>query len=102
MGYTIILSKSVEKEIENLPKAVLIKVDNSILSLEVNPRPNGVIKLTSYSNLFRIRKGNYRFVYTIDDLNKVIEIDKWSIEKMFIERKNKHIITIPYCFANMA
>ncbi len=87
MSYEIILSKSVEREIDNLPKTVLKRVDNSILSLERNPRPDGVIKLTSYSNLYRIRKGNYRIVYSIDDLNKVIEIRQVDHRKNVYRKK---------------
>lgn len=62
MAYDIIISKSVEKEIADLPLNVFKRIDKAILSLEEEPRPVGCIKLKSGSNLYRIRVGAYRIV----------------------------------------
>ncbi|MFH1761481.1 MAG: type II toxin-antitoxin system RelE/ParE family toxin, partial [bacterium] len=46
---------------------------NKILSLNSNPRPRGFKKLLG-SNNYRIRTGDYRIVYTIDDKRRIVKI----------------------------
>ena len=41
-----------------------------------NPKPRGCEKLAGYSNRFRIRQGNYRVVYLVDDQRREITIFK--------------------------
>ncbi len=41
-----------------------------------NPKPHGCEKLAGYSNRFRIRQGNYRVVYLVDDQRREITIFK--------------------------
>ncbi len=43
-----------------------------IKSLADNPRPVGIESLTNYKGLFRIRSGNYRIVYMIDDEGMIV------------------------------
>jgi mRNA interferase RelE/StbE len=42
--------------------------------LESNPRPPGCQKLRGQKDSWRIRIGDYRVIYTIDDLNNVVDI----------------------------
>lgn len=44
-----------------------LRLVGKIQSLEENPRQHGSEKLAGYSNLYRVRQGNYRVVYQIDD-----------------------------------
>ena len=77
MIYEIIVKKSAVKEIENLPLKVLPKITQSINDLAVTPRPLNSKKLKgTKSNLWRIRVGDYRVVYLIDDKIQVIDIQK--------------------------
>jgi len=66
MSYTIIYVSTAEKELNNLPERDFIKIQRAINSLSDNPFPPGHIKLeASKEKLFRIRKGNYRVIYSV-------------------------------------
>lgn len=67
MAYRIEIAAQARKEIVALPKAVLRRVDARILSLSDNPRPHGVKKLTGDEDFYRVRVGEYRIVYQIND-----------------------------------
>ena len=67
MKYSVIIKKTAQKQILKLPKSYFEKVRKTILSLETIPRPHGCIKLTGSENIYRIRVGNYRIVYSIED-----------------------------------
>ena len=72
--YKLILKKSAIKEINCLPKKILVSVAKVIDSLALEPRPKGCIKLKGKENLWRMRVGDYRVVYNIDDKIEIIEI----------------------------
>jgi len=72
--YTVIIRKTAQKQILGLPKIYYDKVKKAILSLESNPRPVGYIKLTGATNIYRIRVGIYRIIYSIEDSQLVIYI----------------------------
>lgn len=74
MAYTVIIKKTAQKQILALPKNYYEKVRKVILSLETNPRPVGYIKLTGSDNIYRIRVGIYRIVYSIEDAQLVVYI----------------------------
>ena len=64
--YKIYIKPSAEKELKKVPKKVLQKIVGRIIRLSLNPRPFGCEKL-SYKEKYRIRQGNYRIVYSIED-----------------------------------
>ncbi|MCO6477258.1 MAG: type II toxin-antitoxin system RelE/ParE family toxin [Phaeodactylibacter sp.] len=72
--YRIRIKKSAQKEIKNLPKEMVKRVVKAINSLADDPRPAGCKKLTGYENYWRIRVGNYRVLYSIQDNVLVVEI----------------------------
>ena len=57
-----------------LPQPVLKRVDRAILGLGDNPRPHGCKKLTGPGNLHRIRIGDWRIVYEVNDARREVEI----------------------------
>lgn len=65
-AYRIILKKSAAKELEAISKRDLIKIVERIQSLADEPRPPGVEKLSAQER-YRIRQGDYRIVYSIED-----------------------------------
>jgi mRNA interferase RelE/StbE len=73
MAYTVNLKRSSEKELDNLPKEIQNRITKRIISLKENPRPVGIKKLQGREG-YRIRVGNYRILYTIDDSLKNVEI----------------------------
>jgi mRNA interferase RelE/StbE len=72
--YSITFARSARKELEKLPSTIAERILFKIEALSVNPRPSGVIKLRGQSNLWRLRVGDYRIVYSIDDVAKLIDI----------------------------
>ena len=65
--YTVILERQVEKVLRRLPGEVLIRVDRLLLGLADDPRPAGCKKLKGYENLYRLRAGDLRIVYAIEE-----------------------------------
>ena len=74
MSYTVVFAKSAEKELASLPAKAIEKIVAAILLLEENPRPNGCKKLKGFTNLWRIRIGNYRVIYRIDDVIMLVDV----------------------------
>ncbi|QSJ14399.1 type II toxin-antitoxin system RelE/ParE family toxin [Nostoc sp. UHCC 0702] len=74
MSYTVIISKSVQKQIDNLPNDVIERVIEKIQNLALEPRPEGIVKLKGSDNEYRIRIGDYRVRYEIDDENQLVQI----------------------------
>jgi mRNA interferase RelE/StbE len=72
--YAVVLTKSAEKELHKLPLAVIKKIVTVIGDLADNPRPVGCKKLKGFKNLWRVRMGNYRLIYAIDDIILLVEI----------------------------
>ncbi len=65
-AYSILIKKSAAQELDGLPKKDLSKVLKRIEMLGENPRPHGAEKLAGVE-LWRIRQGDYRIVYSIED-----------------------------------
>lgn len=74
MAYQIIISKSIQKQIENLPIDVRNRVIEKIKNLAQEPRPENSIKLKGFDQEYRIRIGDYRVRYEINDPNQIIKL----------------------------
>lgn len=72
--YTITFARSARKEIEALDEKIVNRIFPKIEVLSKEPRPAGCRKLTGNKNLWRIRVGDYRVVYSIDDENNIVDI----------------------------
>jgi mRNA interferase RelE/StbE len=73
--YSLRIKKSAEKELEKLPIQFVKRVAAAIDGLTKNPRPIGSKKLEGQKEpLWRIRIGDYRVIYLIEDEIKIIEI----------------------------
>ena len=76
MAYRIEVTNAARRAMAKLPADVLKRIDAKILSLADNPRPQGVEKLTSTEKIYRVRVGDYRIVYYIDDGVLVVTVVK--------------------------
>lgn len=74
MSYRVELKRSAEREIDALPGAVYGRVVAKLRRLAAEPRPTGAIKLHGHKDKFRLRVGDYRVLYTIDDAARVVVI----------------------------
>jgi len=73
--YKITIKKSAAKELGDIPKKDLRRIVKRIQSLALNPKPQGCQKLSSQSR-FRLRQGDYRIVYSVDDNGCIVDIVK--------------------------
>ena len=64
--YRIQVKKSAEKELGKIPKKELLKILEKIESLSDDPHPTGSIKLSNQDK-YRVRVGNYRILYKVED-----------------------------------
>jgi len=71
--YELRIVRTAAKEMDKLPGAIHARISRRILSLEDNPRPRGVKKL-SVREEYRLRLGDYRVLYTIDDKRCIITV----------------------------
>jgi len=78
--YNVLIKRSAQKELESLPKAYLLPITKIIASLANDPRPIGSEKLSG-DEKYRIRKGPYRIVYSIEDNELVIWVVKIAHRK---------------------
>ena len=75
--YNILFRRSVTKDLDRIPKKDLKRIINIIKSLSDKPRPAGCEKLSGQEK-YRVRKGNYRIVYSIRDKDLTVWIVKVS------------------------
>jgi mRNA interferase RelE/StbE len=64
--YRVLFKNSVEKDFSAIPKNDVKRILDRIKTLEDNPRPIGCEKLTGQEK-YRLRKGRYRIVYSIQE-----------------------------------
>jgi mRNA interferase RelE/StbE len=74
-NYELQIKPSAVKEIEKVPRKDRPKVVQKIRSLADNPRPHGCEKLSAEEK-YRVRQGDYRIVYSVDDDQLVVLIVK--------------------------
>jgi mRNA interferase RelE/StbE len=74
LNYTIQYRPGVPRDLARIPRQLLRRIDRAILALGENPRPTGCRKLTGASRLWRIRVGDWRVVYEIDDPARIVDI----------------------------
>ena len=80
-SYQLKIKKSAEKELANLPLETILPIRDRIRELSDNPYPNGYKKLKGFKNLYRIRSGMYRIIYSILHDELVIEVLKITHRK---------------------
>ena len=75
--YSLTIKSSAAKELQGVSdKTTLFLLIEKIKSLATQPRPSGSEKLAGRSNLYRVRQGNYRVIYSVDDQSRVVDVVK--------------------------
>ena len=75
-SYKLSLRRSAEKELRAVSSPHLRKVIDKIQSLSENPRPHGTQMLKGDDRYFRIRQGDWRIIYEVDDNAREITVTK--------------------------
>ena len=75
-SYRIEVKPSARKELARLPAQLIARIMPRLENLASKPRPPGCKKLQGGDNEWRIRVGDYRVVYTIDDIKLLVEVTR--------------------------
>ena len=73
MTYAIAILRRAQRELQRLPHEDYERVREAIRALAQNPRPTGCLALTGRAG-WRIRVGNYRVIYEINDVQHTVTI----------------------------
>jgi mRNA interferase RelE/StbE len=65
VSYNIELSRRAERQLRSLSREVQVRVGRAIDGLAQQPVPPGARKLAGHDDLYRVRVGDYRIVYTV-------------------------------------
>jgi mRNA interferase RelE/StbE len=74
MKYAVVFARSARKELERLDGPLSSRILRRIEGLARTPRPEGCRKLQGASNLWRIRVGDYRILYAVDDAQQIVDV----------------------------
>ena len=72
--YQIVFARSARRELDALPRSLGLRILRRIDSLALTPRPRGCRKLVGSTNLWRMRIGDYRVIYGVDDAQRIVDI----------------------------
>jgi mRNA interferase RelE/StbE len=73
MSYQVNLPKTVQKQLNALPQELKQRILKSIVQLQEDPRPANSLQMKGGQG-FRLRIGDYRVLYDIDDISKFINL----------------------------
>lgn len=65
-SYEVVFAKSAVTELGDCPRHVAKRAEGATDRLAKDPRHRGIVKLSGTSDLYRLRIGDYRFIYEID------------------------------------
>jgi mRNA interferase RelE/StbE len=71
--YTIELRRRAQRALDRLPEADFQALIEAMKQLAQTPRPRGIEKVKSTGS-WRIRKGDYRIIYAIDDKQRLVTV----------------------------
>ena len=74
--YEIEISRTAEKQLRTLPRDEQERVARTMLALADDPFPRGTRKLSGYDDVFRVRAGRYRILYSVSEHALIIVVLK--------------------------
>lgn len=76
VSYNLLVKRSAEKELRKISSPLLSKVIEKIRSLTAHPRPAGAQMLKGEDRFYRLRQGDYRIIYKVDDERQEVTVMK--------------------------
>ncbi len=73
-SYSVIWTPKAKKQLKSLPSSVLKPLLSAVNALADNPYPQGCRKLVGYENSYRIRQGDYRAVYRVENQRLIVMV----------------------------
>jgi mRNA interferase RelE/StbE len=74
--YFVSFRRSAEKDLRKLDTKLQNRVLRAVEPLAQNPRPDGCRKLQGSEDAYRIRVGDYRVIYTVDDAVLIVAVER--------------------------
>ena len=81
MAYSVLLAPPAERQLKALAEATQKRIITRLKTLQYNPRPQGIKKLAGEDDLYRVREGSYRIIYTIQDKELIVLVVKIGDQK---------------------
>ena len=72
--YEVFLEKATQRDLKALSRENFHRIIPRIEELARNPRPSGCHKIAGSKSDWRVRVGNYRIIYEVDDKAKVVRV----------------------------
>lgn len=72
--YSVLLEKRAEKDLDALERSLRKKIVERLLLLRGNPRPAGSKKLAGLAVAWRLRIGDFRILYEINDKSREVRV----------------------------
>lgn len=73
-SYTILFTRSARKNLDQLDRQLLRRIAPIVDSLALEPRPAGCLKVKTEEGIWRVRVGDWRIGYEIDDTKREVTI----------------------------
>jgi mRNA interferase RelE/StbE len=74
--FSLEIKQSAQKELDALDEIPFRRVDRKILTLADDPRPVGCKKLKGYKDQWRVRMGDWRIVYIVNNAKKLVSVTR--------------------------
>jgi mRNA interferase RelE/StbE len=74
--YSVEISRTAERQLKSIPHADQRRLATAMLALATDPRPHGSRKLSGYEDVFRVRIGRYRILYSVSDTVLIVIVLK--------------------------
>jgi mRNA interferase RelE/StbE len=76
VAYRLEDTAAARRDLQELPRDILIRIEARIQALTENPRPRGAERVQGTQGGLGVRVGDYRILYTVDDAQQVVTIGR--------------------------
>ena len=84
--YSLEITTTAQKELDSIDDPLFDRIDRKILALADDPRPVGSKKLKGFRDSWRIRVGDWRVVYVLDDAAKLVTVTRVAHRREVYDR----------------
>jgi mRNA interferase RelE/StbE len=84
--YSLEITTSAQKELDSIDDPLFERIDRKILAIADDPRPLGSKKLKGFRDSRRIRVGDWRVVYVLDDAAKLVTVTRVAHRREVYDR----------------
>jgi len=86
VSYVVLITRAAERDLEHLPREAQRQARAAIRALADDPRPAGSLQLRDAKGVKRLRVGDYRAAYTVDDGSRAVNVLRIGHRSTFYKR----------------